>query len=152
MQLSQTKCLGDLIVILRPPLALQKSIGEKVQPLTDETSLEAGLRVRGTYLCMRFSHRRRTLSIESRFSFSAPPFPPGAAPASDGWLGENRCLILIWHNAIFLGGKIYFSSRLGNQLHSSCTQKSYLYASLAIKNDVTFARKAESEAQALVLI
>ena len=108
MQLSQTKCLGDLIVILRPPLALQKSIGEKVQPLTDETSLEAGLRVKGTYLCMRFSHRRRTSSIESRFSFSAPPSPPGAAPASDGWWGKNRCLILIWHNAIFLGGKIYF--------------------------------------------
>ena len=71
-------------------------------------SLEAGLRVRGTYLCMRFSHRRRTSSIESRFSFSAPPSPPGAAPASDGWWGKNRCLILIWHNAIFLGGKIYF--------------------------------------------
>ena len=85
MQLSQTKCLGDLIVILRPPLALQKSIGEKVQPLT-----EAGLRVKGTYLCMRFSHRRRTSSIESRFSFSAPPSPPGAAPASDGWWGKKQ--------------------------------------------------------------
>ena len=39
--------LGDLMVILRPPLALQNSIGEQVQPLTDETSLEAGSRVRG---------------------------------------------------------------------------------------------------------
>ena len=37
-------------------------------------------------------------------------------------------------------------------MYSSCTQKSYLYTSLAIKNDITFARNAESEAQGLVLI
>ena len=140
------------MVILRPPLALQNSIGEQVQPLTDETSLEAGSRVRGNLPVYAILTSEKNIFNRIEIFILRPSLSSRRRTCLRWLVGKNRGLILIRHNAIFLGGKIYFSCRLGNQLHSSCTQKSYLYASLAIKNDATFARKAESEAQALVLI
>ena len=141
------------MVILRPPLALQNSIGEQVQPLTDETSLEAGSRVRGNLPVYAILTSEKNIFNRIEIFILRPSLSSRRRTCFRWLVGEkNRCLILIWHNAIFLGCKIYFSSRLGNQLHSSCTQKSYLHVSLAIKNDTKFARKAESEAQALVLI